>query len=426
MAENDDDLFRDRPINPEAQRLMDRMDSIRGAPEWDDARRPYEDRINDFVEAHARSGISREQMHNSARQHFPGTNPADLEMPFAQAVSRRESEAARERFANAEETTGHWWRSRLNILGVNNAIEHHQVFQARERIRQGVGQRQDFDTVAEHERLQQLRGQEGIGSQVAGGLVNAGGLAMEATAGGALARATGFLPSLFGRAATATTAAVAPRAGLLANAARGAITMPSMILNQVAEVNESHGRDVLDIRGLPLGVGLGVLQAGVLGSLGHIADDIPGRSIGAYLQRYATRIGVGMGEQQIVDVVSSFAQGNTGYGLGGDVYRWLTGEEGAGKKLLAHALVQATTFAAFAGMHEAGGRDRVRDAYLEANRALGRSGLTAEAAAQRLTSVAAPFQQAPLPRAEAMAHVNAMPERTKAEKALKNLAREYA
>lgn len=259
--------------------------------------------------------------------------------------------------------------------------------QLQRRVADGTASQDDYDLYIRDAKRQEMEAKHGLGDTAVDTLLHLPALAGEAMIpGGLLGRtaATGTsvatrLPMVQRAYAALTSSGFYIRTGVTT------ATMPSMYLERWAQNSAAAGRDPWNPAGLfwdlPRAFGLGMMNVAVLGSLGHIANDIPGKTLGAYLQRFGTRVPVGMLEQQAVDTIASFVRLDTGYGLAGDLIQgnW----EAAGK----HALSQAIMFGAFAAMHEKGGRDRIRDTFLEASREMSRDGLPAKEADQRLTRV---------------------------------------
>jgi DNA-binding CsgD family transcriptional regulator len=227
---------------------------------------------------------------------------------------------------------------------------------AKKRLEQGKPEESDYQTIAEYERLQEIEQNRSLGGKIGSALAGLPSIIGEAMAGGAALRGVaaavprlGFLAgTTAARGATLVdrigAAAVSPSAW--GRTAAQTVAMPSMWLPEWADNNVAAGRSPTDLQGAPPAFAMGFLQTAVFGSLKSVGADIPGQALGKVLKRNAQRVGIGMLEQQAIDVMAGVSGLRTGYGLVGDILQGKSGDA------LQHAIVQAVTFAAFAGMHE--------------------------------------------------------------------------
>ncbi len=345
-------------------------------PEWRDEHVPAEERQADFLQTQARSGLPWEQAAPAMQRHFSMQNPEAARGVYEQ---ERLLEQSRQKAREAGPETSEAFLTRHALPFVSTAVQTVSGIRfanAARRVREGNAQPGDYDTVASYEERQRQEG--GLGGSLATGLASIPAVVGEFAVGGAALRGAGLL----GQTPAAGARAFAGRT--LAQTAAA----PTMYLPDAVQRNIEAGRSGYDPRGLPFAYAHGAINTAILGSLGHIAGDIPGESIGAVLKRTAARVGTGMVEQQVADVVGSATGLQSGYGVLGSLLRGDTGEA------LQHATVQAVTFAAFAGLHEREGRDAVRDRFLEFTRDLQRQGLTREAAGRRAVELQTRFGQA--------------------------------
>lgn len=336
-----------------------------------------------------------DQIAERMRRAFPDISHAALQTRYE---DRRNMAQARQQYASYEEDWPTYLARRAapfasTIAAAKMSMEYNA---ARQRIAAGQGRRDrsqwsdwlvsamgglagygalttarnDYELVAEYERLNQIDQQRGVAQHIGSALANIPAIAGEAFAGGLALRGLGIgaraaaatpsllstegLANLFTREGARAVAGEAPAwAGRLA--AQTAV-MPSMWLTTAAQ---RAGQGPADQQwyspsNLVPSFALGLTQTAVLGSLGHIANGVYGGGVGAIAKRLAARTGLGMAEQQALDIVTSAASEvlpeawklNTGYGILGAA---LHGDWGEAWK---HTAVQLATFAAFSTMHE--------------------------------------------------------------------------
>jgi AcrR family transcriptional regulator len=323
------------------------------------------------------------------QEHFRRAYP-ELSVDQMESMYRQEQAHRRQhnRYAQGEPTTSYLTRRVLpgasTMIGVRAARDYAA---ARARIAAGepreaqegalnlglgIGDTpSDYDVVAEYHRAHQHDSERGTGGQILSGLAHAPAIVGEAMAGQSLFRgvAPGLAiaegaPGVLGRGAMASRGAFGMAA---ARTAAGAVTTPGMWAPEWIQNNEEAGRDPVDPRGLPAALTMGFMQTAVLGSLstpfgiGKTTLTRPG-ILGA-IQRLGARAGVGMLEQQGIDVMATaisrvaepLKEMDTQWGLVGHLLRpgvanSLTGKD---SNFWKHFFSQAVTFGAFAVMHGA-------------------------------------------------------------------------
>lgn len=374
------------------------------------------------------------------------TPPQTMIGPLANVISgkgpdwvpehlQEQYQTARQEVARTPESRLSYWTRNINMFGVPGLIDDTVASRARERIRTGTPEPEDFHRLAIYERNQSQSATEETGQKIATTVAKLPAIALEFWLGGAVAKgagaAIGFAPraaskapTLLGRAGEAIADYRAWRDLALQTA-----TTPSMYLPKFSQVNQEGGRDPLSLAGLPTAFAHGMLNMAVLGSAAEFGANIPGNSIPAFAHRLAVKVGLGMAEQQAVDVAASvvshaLSEGyklDTGYGLLGDAIQAAMGKKEIGDVFL-HAATQAVTFAGFALMHGNRPGD-VLESYADALKANKKAGASREAAANRILALNEKLARAGNQGPEVAAN---LPERTSAERAEKQYAQEVA
>lgn len=216
------------------------------------------------------------------------------------------------------------------------------------RIAEGTHTHEDYDTVARHERAQQVeapRAGHELQDNIVSSLAHIPAMVGEAAVGGAALRGLGVV----GQAPSMARALVSP-AAWGRNALQTA-TMPSMWLSGATERAAQNGGDTFDPENIVPATLMGFAQTAVLGSFGHV---IKGGAEGAmpFIKRLIARTGIGMGEQQVVDAVAGTVdnflpqayQTKTKYGTLG---QFIQGDD----KAWEHLAVQLVTFGTFSALH---------------------------------------------------------------------------
>lgn len=275
-------------------------------------------------------------------------------------------QSARDQLKDREETWGSFLRRSSNwVVGVNADREYSA---AQKRLAEGTETPGDYTTVAGREKALQEDAQRGFWGSLGQSALRIPMMVGESTF---LARPVGavagkVLPFLASPAARAATVAM-PKYTLgqgLAEAARGmgraalspsayartAITtlaMPSMWAEQMAHANMEAGRDPLDPRGFAPAFGLGMVNTAVLGSLGPLGQKlVPQAGARAFVNRLGIKVGAGVLEQSVGDLLAGASGLSSHYGPLGDLVAGRYGQ--AGRTLASQAL----TFAVFGMMHE--------------------------------------------------------------------------
>lgn len=349
--------------------------------------------LDDFI-AQAPAQVAAEPARDTALDEaWPGMSEFVVASTPEGRVNRGLAQA-RYQASGQELTTAGRIGEHIPFVSGSHIFRAQQYSEAMGRIRAGNPDSRDYQTVAEHERYQQLRGQLSIPEQASsavfpllGETMLSGGIS-SSLAGAATPALAGAAPSIAGRVAGFAGRTLATQA-----------TTPTMWnVPQGIEQNVAAGRDTFDLQGLAPAAALGTLQTAILGSLGPVTNSIAGSGVSRALTRTAVGTGVGMVEQQAADVASStvgqfvFGQRrgeglNTGYGLAGSVLR---GEDDSFR----NAMVQALTFAAFSGVHQAQRPVELRDRLYDATRSLGGRGLSRSEAGAILGDVHARFERA--------------------------------
>lgn len=269
--------------------------------------------------------------------------------------------------------------------------------QSQARISQSQGTQNDFERVAAMERIREIEQQRTPGENLGETLLNTPAMAAEALMGGRAVTAAG---GVLGSAVQAAPGASAmAQAGAFTGRSAATAAVMGNWLPSWAENNRQNGRRALDVRGLPPAFGHEVATMAVLGSLGHFGDSVGANTVGGFLQRGLARVGLGMAEQQALDVATSAVQNSVqhvfDYNLGLDAGYGLVGQvaRGEGGAALANATQQALTFAVFAGMHEAQRTPIMRE-FSSSMRDMRRAGVPAEEAGQRMSEASTLMQAA--------------------------------
>jgi hypothetical protein len=312
----------------------------------------------------------------------------------------------------------------IPAFGTGMEIGHNiQLGAAQQRVAARNATDEDFTTIAQHERLAQIKAGEGTGQQVVRSLQGVGRLAGESLWGGAaVAPATAAIGGGLRSAAVSGARGVALRAAetgarSLAGNALGLAATPSMWApawtERNLEWNQEHPdqpRSALDPRGAPAAITMGLMQNAILGSMGRYGNAITGTGVRATAARLLTRAGTGMLEQEGADILASGISEvlprayrlSTGYGTLGNLMNNPDSPEA-----LRRAVTQSVTFLAFAGIHEAQhGAPTVHDMERHVQQTLDqahREGLSPEEAAQRLREAVPVPEPAAPPTARAEA-----------------------
>ncbi len=337
------------------------------------------------------------------RNAFPALDMEEVQKMYERA---RNTRIATERHRNWEPPLVHDVMQAIPFASaVRNWRIEFQHGRASQRIAAGRPEEGDYDAVAQYERVHQLEGNRS-GMQEAGAFGrNITSMAGEAAIGGhilrgaaagegLLARVPGVSTGLRAVGIGAEVATPGPYGGLGGGLVRGGqfagktaaetFMMPGMWLEPWARNNIEQGRDPLDIKGLPAAFTVGMMQVALLGSIGRqVNNRFPGPGFGSALARMGAAGPIGVLESSLVDVFAGASGLKTGYGTIGEL------AEGNTDKAWSHAVHTALSFAAFAGIHEVGNRQRSEPRRIltefaqEASR-LRRSGVASERAASTM------------------------------------------
>ena len=324
---------------------------------------------------------------------------------------RREQRTASElddwhaRVANSEENWNSWLARHVNtFLPMKNDAAYER---AMIRARDGNLEPGDAELIATQDRLRELDAHASTGSRIAGEVAGIPMLVLQNAVGGAALRGAGMgLSALGARGAGAVLAGGAvggARTGLLGLAGRAggvavrqslsAPLIPSLYGQSVIQNNVANHRDPLDLAGLPAALGMAAIQNTILGSLSQYGQGMGTGALG-FVGRGVFRTGAGIAEQQVADILTSASGLSSGYGVIGDFIDGRSGDA------MQHLAVQAATFAAFHGLHEAqheNAKSTAPPVLIAFNDALGhlsRSGLSKDAAARALAPAFDAFSDA--------------------------------
>ncbi len=421
---------------------LEAMDSLTGRPEWSDTRYRPEDRAGDFINFNAARLRPWDQARERFSSLFPDMDAGRVRQSYQEVLGRHEQEsrlnAAR---GQAQARLGPGQENLLRYVGrhsipgvsaVGQFIATNEYNEAQRAYRAGNATPRQLGIIAQYEQTQETEHRAGLPGQVLGAIASVPALLGEAWLTG------GFLSGA-GRAAQGTRigarlAAPTTRAGAVALgtgrlAAQTAGT-PSLYLPNLAQRNLEAGQAPADftnpetLRNAPGVFALGMIQMAILGRMSGRFGARP--TVG----RYAARVGIGVGEQQVADIgagyladalkqfkvpgMTDFANGLAGhktrYGLWSDL------ASGDPRSAMNHAVVQAVTFAAFGLMHAREGAPRavrvrqaaeVVEAQIKAIDALAAEGIPREQAGRKILHGVEPLVQAlhqnpNLTRAEAL------------------------
>lgn len=362
------------------------------------------------------------------RQRYPDLNPDTMRAQYEQA---RQTRLARDRHRTWEPPAVHTALQMMPFAGTfHNARIAIAIASSHANIEAGRGTPEDYDAVAQGERMAQLEGDRTpaaiigqIGLHVASmvGEAGLGGQALGAGAGvtrvpvpsgassafraGAQVRnafATGIgaplrfagiggelggISSRSGYAAGSLPIIGAEAGQALGRTALQTAVMPSMYVEDAINRNTQAGRDPMDWRGLPPAFTVGMMQTAILGSLGQQTRGlVPGRGVGPFLTRAGMAGPIGMMEQEAAHAIGWSTGLETGYGPLGSLVQYHRGKDENGWRNAASAWM---AFTAFGALHQPEGR---REAYQRQNLAeMGRlsrqmaiEGIPADAAAMAL------------------------------------------
>lgn len=271
------------------------------------------------------------------------STPADVGKMYEQAKQDVRMGKARERAATMDEPAGLFIlrRSIPGSSAVANWALEREYGKATQRMADGAPDAKDYDFIAQMERLKSIDTGRSFLGKVGSLGAQLPAIVGEAAAGGPLVRGLGLA------APAARTATVLPR--MLGRGAAMTPTMPSTWAAQAVERNNANGISPDSWKGYATAVPMAVAQNSVLGSLQGVGNAAPGGLLG----RAVAKAGIGVGEQQGVDIAGGLAdqvlpqafKTNTHFGLVGDLAHGRTGDA------LERATLEMLTFGIFAAAH---------------------------------------------------------------------------
>ncbi len=229
------------------------------------------------------------------------------------------------------------------------AADQAHYHQAMERYQQGDATPEDHGTIAAYERHQREDAEATSTPAGAAGqtLLRMPAVAAEWLGGGAVLKAAGIgAPGLLSGASYAGAGAVARTAGRLAATE---LVNPAFWVPEWQEANRRDGRNLFDPRGLPTGLGLGLMNTAVLGSLGEFFNGTGGSGLAGVLGRTSGRVGVGLLEMEAANNVQHLMGLRTDYGSLTELWR-------GGDDATKHLIGDVITLTAFSLLHAAGER----------------------------------------------------------------------
>ncbi len=299
-----------------------------------------------------------DQVENHFRTAYPRANMDEIRKRWEQG---RDLSIQRQRYAGAEQNAL-WLTERAAPFGSAIAATRQTMAheEAVRRYENGNPEEGDAELIAAFERRQALRARDTstVGGAITDALARTPAVLGEYLTGAKLLQgAAALFPRALGwLVPAASEASVFSRAGaagalrnLPARAAAGTLqapAMPSAWLNEGVERNYAAGRDASDPRGFRTPLALAAIQNTIFGTLGDVGGPA-GEGFTAAAGRYATRVGVGVAEQQVADTVGSALGLQTGYGPLGAILRGANGED------MRQAAANIAAIAVLSALHEA-------------------------------------------------------------------------
>lgn len=328
-------------------------------PAWGDDTIPLPQRVQSFLSTRAATGQTFEDVQAGLAEQFPDVDAGAVRQDFGLAKARHKQRA------EGESDIEYLARRSVPVgSAVGGAAREKRYKIATDRFEAGEATQEDLDVIARFERLGEIdaKAQETFKGALKDSLARIPAFVGEFWGGGKVigagskalmgARAGGVVQA--GK--LANTAPVAaqgiPRAvaGHVGQAAMKTPLAPSFWLEEGTK-EYLHNPDQNAFQAYAPRLAYATAQVAVLGSLGKVAGSVP-----TVPGRFVARTGIGLSEQQALDVGSTALDRavkdttgktlglDTGYGTMGSLLR---GDDDA----LKHAAVQAATFAAFSAMH---------------------------------------------------------------------------
>jgi hypothetical protein len=296
------------------------------------------------------------------RQRFPDLDEETMRRRYEQAYQLNLTR--QQMMFNNENRFGQVAR---NLVPLLPAIEAWRVDRARARLANGNPDPADYATIAQDERRRQLEQGHTFTQNLGLGLISTGRLIGEAAVAGRL------VPGGGGTAASGSTmsrVAAGVRSNLGWRGLARTVATPDLWMPLAIANNEANDRPSTSLLGVPVGVGVGMVQNAIFGSLGNALSSGASAASRGFWPRVADTIKaavVGMAEQQGLDVAESTVEAASQRLLGrgqGLESRWgvagrfiqaaVSGKGNDWEEALGHTALQFITMSIFAGMHEAG------------------------------------------------------------------------
>lgn len=327
---------------PATQSAMGK-DELPPRPQWTDPNIPAQQRVQQFVEDHARDLRPWQETQANFKDYFPGTDPSPLKKPYEDAA-RLEGWRTGAKQQIQQQDWGYYLEHTAKPLGLstfNNVLENKSYVDSMNRYHEGIAGDKDMKNIAFIERMHELQARESGGQQLQRAAFALPAQVLDTIMAG------GALKTLGVGAATAEGAAAPTAARAALNyAGRTAATAAVMFPGQTLEdYQERRMRGESATEATAKSVGSSVATAAVLGTLGKIPESITGKGVGPWLARVGAGTGAGIVEQQAVDILASAAGLKTGYGVLGDLYR------GENSRAAVSLVQQAAMFGTFSAMH---------------------------------------------------------------------------
>ena len=316
-------------------------------------RHKREYQVPNYLKSMLASEVPWEEVAPRIKQHFD-LDPEPLKTAY-------EMSAARNKFKNAEQSDLDYFFRRLPFFGAGyEGGQNIRTGRAKARIEAGKGDRQDYELVAQHERMGELKAKQSTGEAVVEEATKIPALLGEFVAGGRVVRGIGGrLPGAVGRTLSTPSAGILSRAGIAQGAAATPFT-PSTWLKHGSE-NQLANPDQSTFQSYAPAMALAASQNAILGQMQGLLSGAPITRAGRILGKTT----IGMGEAAAADVgVTAFdraAKYFTGKTLGldtkwGPLVQWARAEAGDGtpeelKQARKSVVVQFATFSLFSAMH---------------------------------------------------------------------------
>ena len=354
--------------------------------EWKDPNTPVGDRISKLIDAHAKNQETWDTTRGAFQRYFPGADPSPLKKPYEDAA-RLEGWRTGAQQQISQQDWGYYLEHTAKpffLSTLNNVVENKSYVESMNRYHEGIAGDKDMKNIAFIERMHELQAQETGGQQL-----QRAGFALPAQVLDTIM--AGSLTKALGVGAPAVEGAVAPTLARSAVNLGGRAVAPAATQFPAQTLEDYQERRMRGEGAAEAGLkstGSSLLTGAVLGTMGQIPENIAGKDMGAVLARIGSSAGIGIVEQQAADILGSAAHLKTGYGVLGDFYRGtIEGKPGENTKGVISLIQQAAMFSTFAAVHEGqrpGEAHPVMQGVAESLQKLQASGLTQEAAGEKL------------------------------------------